>query len=76
MIRNEVVRISIGSVTYAMKAQRALAVAAIYSEVIKTEAARPGRGCTYGLEFSRDQLDGVRFVLKNAGIKFKEMTKV
>ena len=43
--------VDIGSVTHAMKAQRALTAAAIYTEVIKTDIGRQGKGCVYGLAF-------------------------
>ncbi len=70
MIKNETCKISIGSLTYAIKAQKALTVAALYSEVIKLEG---GRGCTYGLEFPCNTADGVSFVLKNEKVRFKEV---
>ena len=42
----------LGSVTQAMRAQRALASAAILSEVRKVDAASGRRGCAYGIEYS------------------------
>lgn len=69
MIKNDVCRITVGSVTYATKAMRALSKAAIYSETVKLDSGNFGKGCTYGLEFSCAQLEGVRAVLKSAGIK-------
>ena len=65
--------VSIGSVTYAEKAMRALASAAIYSEIIKLDENR-NRGCIYGLEFPCSQTDNVRAVLRTAGIKTKSFS--
>jgi hypothetical protein len=62
--------VSIGSITYASKAQKALSSASIFSEIVKTE--RSGlSGCIYGLEFSCSQLNNVRTVLEHAGIRAK-----
>ena len=63
--------VSIGSITYASKAQKALSNALISSEIVKTERARLGGGCIYGLEFSCSQLSNVIAVLDHAGIKAK-----
>ena len=76
MIKNERCRISIGTITYTMKAQRALASAAIYSEVAKLDSNSNGKGCTYGLEFPCSQADNVRLVLNNARIKYKNFTNI
>ena len=62
--------VTLGSVTYAEKAMRALASAAIYSEIVKLDESR-SRGCIYGLEFPCSQTDNARAVLKQAGIKTK-----
>ncbi len=70
---NSVCRVSVGSVTYAIKAQKALAVAAIHSEVVKLDSGNFGKGCTYGLEFGCSQLMGVKTVLNNLGIKYREV---
>ena len=65
--------VSVGSVTYAEKAMRALASAAIYSEIVKLDENR-SRGCVYGLEFPCSQSDNVRAVLRQAGIKTKNFS--
>ena len=65
--------VSIGSVTYAEKAMRALASAAIYSEIIKLDESR-SRGCIYGLEFPCSQAENVKAVLRQAGIKAKSFS--
>ena len=67
---------TVGSVTYATKAQRALSKAAIYSETIKLDSGGAGRGCTYGLEFSCSQWDNVRTVLASSGIKAHDFIRL
>ena len=64
--------VELGSVTYAMKAQRALAAAAIHSTVVKTESSSSKRGCTYGIRFSCQQEQNVRTVLRAARIGVKQ----
>ena len=66
----------LGSVTYAMKAQKALAAAAIPSTVIKSESPSSRRGCTYGLRFSCQQENNVRLVLEAARIPVKRWNGV
>ena len=68
---NTVCRVSVGSVTYAIKAQKSLAVAAIHSEVVKLDSGNFGKGCTYGLEFGCSQRANVSAVLGNAGIRHR-----
>ena len=65
-------KLAVGSVTYAEKAMRALAKAAIYSEMIKLESGSRGKGCVYGLELPTAQLENARTVLRAAGIKVKD----
>ena len=57
----------IGSMTVAMKAQKALSTAAIPSAVVKIESSSR-RGCSYGIRFSCNQLGNVRTVLAAARI--------
>ena len=45
--------LSIGSVTHAIKAQRALSDNNVPSKVVKTKNTPSGRGCTYGIETDR-----------------------
>ena len=61
----------LGSVTLAMKAQDALAAAAIPVTVEKTESASSSRGCSYGIRFSCLQENNVRAVLATARIPVK-----
>ena len=64
--------LSVGSVTYAEKAMRALAKAAIYSEIVKLDSGKGGKGCVYGLELAPSQLENAKAVLRAAGIKAKD----
>ncbi len=57
----------IGSVTQAIRAQNALASAAIPSNVIKSQSSSR-HGCVYGVSFSCAQENNVRTVLTNAKI--------
>ncbi|MCI6501625.1 MAG: DUF3343 domain-containing protein [Clostridia bacterium] len=66
--------VDIGSVTHAMKAQRALTAAAIYTEVIKTDIGRHGKGCVYGLAFPCPQAERVRLILREAGFRPKNFS--
>ena len=63
---------AIGSITYAQKAQKALAAAAIPSSVTKAEVSSSKRGCVYGIRFSCAQESNVRAILSNARIAVKE----
>ena len=61
----------LGSLTAALRAQEALAAAAIPSTVEKTESPSSRRGCTYGIRFFRQQENNVRAVLAAARIPVK-----
>lgn len=63
--------VSLGSVTVATRAQRILAGAALYSEIVKLGDDSLGRGCTYGLEFGCASSGNVRSVLEEAGIRIR-----
>ena len=65
--------LSLGSVTVATRAQRALARAAIYSEIIRLGGDSRGTGCTYGIEFGCSQLGNVKTVLGSIGIRAREI---
>lgn len=58
-----------GSITTAMKAQKALAVSAIQSTVVKLDSSTTNKGCAYGLEVNCNQINNARIVLTNAKIK-------
>ena len=61
----------IGSMTQAMRAQRALANAAVRAEVIKVDSALTGKGCAYAVSYSCLQADHVKMILKDAGIRVR-----
>ena len=67
--------VELGSITQAMRAQKALAEAAIPSRVIKTEGTSR-RGCAYGLSFSCEQEKNVRYVLTQSRISVKQWNGV
>lgn len=62
--------ISLGSVTYAMKAQKLLSRIKIHSKLVKLDAGSSAYGCIYGLIiYSIDYPDAV-MELKKEGITF------
>ncbi len=61
----------IGSMTQAMRAQRALASDAIPTTVIKSNSTNSGRGCAYGVSFACAQGENVRNALARAGVKVR-----
>lgn len=60
---------SLGSVTAATQAQRLLASAAIYSEIVRLDNDKGGKGCAYGVEFPCSQKGNVKAIFGNAGIR-------
>ena len=60
---------AVGTMTAAMSAQRALAAAAIRSEITKEDTS--GRGCGWGVEFSSAQYGNVRTILTSAHINVR-----
>lgn len=63
---------NIGSLTLALKAQKALGNAAIPSTVVKNDSSsKGGRGCSYGLRFSCSQASNAERVFDSEGIRVK-----
>ncbi len=58
----------IGSMTRAIRAQKLLMAKGVRTEVVPTEGAGGGRGCSYALSYSCDAGDTVSVILQNAGI--------
>ena len=58
-----------GSITSAMKAQKALSTAAIPSSIIKLDSSITHRGCAYGLDVNCNQLSNVQSILTNLKIR-------
>lgn len=54
---------ALGSLTYAIKAQRALAEAGVHSEIVKLDSSMTRRGCSYGVEYSCSDQRSVRAVM-------------
>ncbi len=63
---------TLASMTQAMKAQKALAAAAIPSSIIKAEPSSSLHGCSYGIEFSCNQKNNVSSILASSGISVKK----
>lgn len=54
---------ALGSLTYAIKAQRALAEAGVSCEIVKLDSSMTRRGCAYGVEFPCSEQRSVRTVM-------------
>ena len=61
---------SIGSVTHAIKAQRALSDNNVPSKVVKTKTSKNGKGCSYGIETERMYYVTAERILDNYGIGY------
>ena len=56
------------SLTYAMKAQRALTAAGLYAEVVKLDSEQAKKGCSYGVRYPCEYENKVRSVLRDGNI--------
>lgn len=63
---------AIGSMTLAMKAQRALADSAVPCTVVKTEEGYGLRGCVYGIAYACSYERNVKAILESAKINVRE----
>ncbi len=61
-----------GTMTMALKAQRALAREAIPANTVKVSKSTGNTGCIYGIEFDCSLMGSVRSALTNAGVEVKE----
>jgi len=59
---------AIGSLTYAIKAQRALEQAGFFGNIVKLNASMTRRGCAYGLEFHCEDMRAVRAIINTESI--------
>ena len=59
---------AIGSLTYAIKAKRALEQAGLVGNIVKLNASMTRRGCAYGLEFHCEDQRAVRAVMNAQSI--------
>jgi len=62
--------LSLGSVTYALKAQKLLSGMKIHSKLIKLDAGKSLDGCIYGLILSSFDYPTAAMELKKAGLSF------
>ncbi len=66
---------ALSSLTYALKAQRALLDLGIESRVIKLDAPRARRGCEYGIAFDCRDQNEIKQGLRSAGISVRRYLK-
>ena len=59
---------ALGSLTYAIKAQRALIENEIPCEIVKLDSSMTRRGCAYGVTFSCEEQRAARSVLSKEKI--------
>ncbi|MBQ3040909.1 MAG: DUF3343 domain-containing protein [Clostridia bacterium] len=64
---------SLKSMTYALKAKRALAEANISAEIIKLEPRMTHNGCAYGIKFDCINLNSVTDALMRRRINYTEI---
>lgn len=62
---------SLGSVTVAMKAKRALSASQIKCEVVKVSTRRSAGGCVYGIEYPCELSGNVKNILDRAGVQIQ-----
>ena len=64
-----------GSMTMALKAQKALSKQAIRANTVKVSRSEKGKGCVYGVEFDCPLIGNVKAILDSAGIEAKEFLR-
>ena len=69
------ITISLGSVTYAMKAQKMLSGKKIHSKLIKLDVGKAADGCIYGLIISDFDYPDVATLLRKEGLAFSLFSK-
>ena len=69
------IAISLGSVTYAMKAQKLLSSIKIHSKLVKLDVGKSADGCIYGLLISDMDYPDAVFELKKQGLPFSLFSK-
>lgn len=67
---------SMKSMTYAIKAQRALSSNYINSEIIKLDSNMTKKGCSYGVRFDCINLQVAERALKSHGVKYSQIITV
>ena len=66
---------TLASLTYAMKAQKALTVAGLYSEVIKLDSEQAKKGCAYGIKYPCEYESRVKETLESQNIGVRRYLK-
>ncbi len=64
---------SVKSMTYALKAKRALESYYINSELIKLDSSKSKAGCAYGVKFDCASLYAAENALKSHNIKYNQI---
>ena len=63
---------SMRSMTYALKTQRLLEAAGVYSYIVKLDSSATRRGCAYGITFYCASGDTVRRILRSERISVSQ----
>ena len=61
------------SMTYAMKAEKALSAKKINCEIVKIDPQLTKRGCSYGVKFDCGRLDDLNKVFSEKGINYGDI---
>lgn len=75
-IYNEVINvciISLKSMTYAHKAERAIKEMNINAEIVKLEPHMTSKGCAYGIRFNCSDLAEIQSIMKRKSIRYSEL---
>lgn len=62
----------IGSMTQAMRAQKALAETAIPSTIVKTDSSKNSKGCAYGLSLDCEQKENAENIFYRSKVKVRQ----
>ena len=62
--------ITVGSVTYAIKARNMLSRGGVRSKLVKTDGTGQNRGCTHGLELNSEDFYRAVVILKENNINY------
>ena len=62
--------VTVGTITYALKAKKLLSRAGIRSKLVKVESGATQNGCTHGIEISAKDFYHAVLVLKENGINY------
>ena len=66
---------ALASLTYAIKAQRALSEMDIHSKIVKLDPSQARRGCEYGIAYDCALQKNVKEVLRTSGIEARRFLK-